>query len=82
MRAESVNSIVSKDSTIALYSSANAFELFYLCKVLDFGEATKLLKDKNKHVTEKGSKFIKCQYYQKIKETRKGVQCELLDGKV
>ena len=82
MRAESVTSIVSKDSTIALYSSANALELFYLCKVLDFGEATELLKDKNKHVIEKGSKFIKCQYYQKIKETRKGVQYELLDGEV
>ena len=68
LRAESVTSIMSKDSTITLYSSANALELFYLCKVLDFGEATELLKDKNKNVIEKGSKFIKCQYYQKIKK--------------
>ena len=46
MRAENVTSIVSKDTTIALYSSSNSLEIFYLCKMLDFGEAKETLVDK------------------------------------
>ena len=82
LRAESVNSIITKNSTIALYSSTNSLELFYLCKVLDFGEAKETLTDKYNHIVEKGSKFVKCQYYQKQKESRKGVQYKLLPGNV
>ena len=37
LRAESVNSVLSRNTTIALYSASSSLELFYLCKVLDFG---------------------------------------------
>ena len=53
LRAESVNSIITKNSTIALYSSTNSLESFYLCKVLDFGEAKETLTDKYNHIVEK-----------------------------
>ena len=46
---------------------------FCLCNVIDFREADGRLVDKFNHVIESGMKFIKCQYYQKQKESRKGV---------
>ena len=70
IRAEHVTCIISKNSTIALYSSTNSFDLFYLCKVIDFGEAEGTLVDKFDHVIERDMKFIKCQYYQKEKEIK------------
>ena len=44
----------------------------------DFGEAEGTLIEKFNHVIEKGMKFIKCQYYYKQKESRKGVQYKLI----
>ena len=41
---------------------------FYLCKVIDVGVATKCIVDKGNHCIESGSHYIKCQYFEKIKE--------------
>ena len=57
-------------------------ELFYLCKVLDFGTANENLCDKFHHVILKGSKFIKCQYFQKIKEHKQKIHYNLLSDEI
>ena len=58
LRAGSVNSVLSRDTTIALYSASNSLELFYLCKVVDFGIADKNMVDDYNHLIAKGSKCI------------------------
>ena len=63
LRAESVNSVLNKNTTIALYSPSNSLELFYLCEVFDFGIADKNMVDDYNHLISKGSKYIKCQCY-------------------
>ena len=45
IRSESVSSVLTKNTTIALYSSSNSLELFYLCKVIDFGVAIENMVD-------------------------------------
>ena len=61
---------LTKNSTIALYSSSNSLELFYLCKVIDFCAAIENMVDEYKHIIPQGSPYIECQYYQKQKETK------------
>ena len=66
MRAESVMDVLQNNSTIALFSPANfSFELFYLCKVCDFGYATEDLVDEYNHVVNVGAPYIKVKYYKK-----------------
>ena len=77
LRAESVNSVFNKNTTIALYSASNSLEIFYLCKVLDCEIADKNMVDDYNHLMPKGSKYIKCQYYQKRKESRSGIHYKL-----
>ena len=60
LRSNNVLDIVCKDSVIALFSPPNAFELFYLCKVLDFAIAQEPLVDKYNHMIELGCPYIKC----------------------
>ena len=50
LRSESVNSVLTKNTTIALYSSSNSLELFYLCKVIDFGVAIENVVDEYNHI--------------------------------
>ena len=59
LRAESVSSILRKNTSIVLYSSSNSLKLFNLCKVLDFGLATENMIDENNYVVPKGSEFYK-----------------------
>ena len=77
LRAESVNSVLNKNTIIALYSASSSLELFYLCKVLDFGIADKNMVDDYNHLIPKGSKYIKCQYYHKQKESHSGIHYKL-----
>ena len=63
-------SAIVKGNIIALYSPPNSMELFYLCKVLDFGIANENLIDKYNHVILKGNKYLKCQYFTKISEKK------------
>ena len=78
LRSESVNSILTKNTTIALYSSSNSLELFYLCKVIDFGVAIENMVDEYNHIIPQGSRYIECQYYQKQKETKSKIHYKLL----
>ena len=48
-------------------------ELFYICKVLDFGVADQPLEDEFNHATSAGTKYIKGQYFELIKENKKKV---------
>ena len=75
---ESVMECLTKDSAIALYSHSSAFELFYVCKVVDFGIAKQELRDSSDHFIEEGQNYIQCQYYEKVEEKRQKVQYRLL----
>ena len=71
MRTESVMDVLQNNPTIALFSPANfSFELFYLCKVCDFGYATEDLVDEYNHVVNVGAPYIKVKYYEKKAEKR------------
>ena len=48
-----LNECLNKDSTIALYSHPSGFELFYICKVVDFCE----LRDKSDYFIENGQHY-------------------------
>ena len=76
LRSESVNSILTKNTTIALYSSSNSLELFYLCKVIDFGVAIENMVNGYNHIISQGSR--ECQHYQKQKETKSKIHYKLL----
>ena len=82
LRSESVNSVLTKNTTITLYSSSNSLQLFYLCKVIDFGVAIENMVDEYNHIILQGSCYIKCQYYQKQKETKSKIHYKLLPKKV
>ena len=82
LRAETVNDVLTEDTCIALYSSSNALELFFLCKVLDFGVANEDLFDSYNHVITKVCKYLRCQYYQKTKESNGKVHYKLLPKNV
>ena len=58
---------------IALYSPPTSLELFYLCKVIDFGVAECTLTDQNNHVISEGCNYILRQYFQKEKEKKNKV---------
>ena len=70
MRSDSVFDAIKKDGVIVLYSPPNSLELFYLCKVKGFGIAQENLIDSLNDINFKGSKFIKCHYFEKYKEKR------------
>ena len=49
LRAYCVFDILQRGSCIALFSLSSSFELFYLCKVLEFGTATEDMIDSYNH---------------------------------
>ena len=52
---------------VALYSSPDSFEMFFLlCYVIDVGAAPEMMVDDYNHTTEKGSMYLKCNYLEKI----------------
>ena len=59
MRANSVIVIIQKDNIIASFSPPKSLELFYLCKVIEVGVATKRIVDKHNHSIKSGSYYIK-----------------------
>ena len=48
-----------------MYSPTNVAEPFYLCYVLEKCVAREDVSDINNHEVLKGSKYLKCKYYQK-----------------
>ena len=55
MRSDSVFDVIKKDGVIALYSCPNSLELFYFCKIKEFGIAQENLSDSLNHIIPKGS---------------------------
>ena len=49
LQAESITSVISKGSTIALYTISNLLELFYLYKVIYFRTADETMVDEYNH---------------------------------
>ena len=76
LRSESVKSGLTKNTTMALYSPSNSLELFYLCKVIDFGVAIENMVNGYNHIISQGSR--ECQHYQKQKETKSKIHYKLL----
>ena len=63
---------------IVIFLPPTSQELFYLCKVLDFGLALDDLCDKYNHIVPKGTNYIKCQYLERICEKKRNVCYKLL----
>ena len=78
IKSNNIIEIIQPGSVIALYSPPEAFELFYLCKVVKVGVATEPIADKFNHFIESGSKYVKCQYFEKIKEKRSKICYKIL----
>ena len=55
MRSDSVFDVIEKDGVITLYSCPNSIELFYFCKIKEFGIAPENLIDSFNHIIPKGS---------------------------
>ena len=68
LRSDSILAIIRIGNIIALFSPPSSFELFYLCKVVNFGVAQIELKDEYDHVILDGQSFIQCQYLEKVGE--------------
>ena len=58
LRSDCILQVIKKGCVVALFSPTNALELFYLCKVRDFGFATKDLTGENNHFIGEGSPYI------------------------
>ena len=61
LRSESLNSVLTKNTTITLYSLSDSLELFYLCKVIEFGVAIENTVDEYNHIIAQGSCYTECQ---------------------
>ena len=74
--------VIQKSNVRALYSSPNSLELFFLSKVISFGVAPEWMVDKYNHIIEKDSNYLKCQYFQKEKESKGKVQYKVLPDEI
>ena len=63
-------SISKKVLYVALYSTPQASELFYFCKVLSCETATTSISDANDHAVLQGMKYIRAHYLEKAKEKK------------
>ena len=82
LRAYCVFDILQRGSCIALFSHSSSFELFYLCKVLEFGTATEDMIDSYNHQITIGTKYILCNYLEKIAEKKNRIICKILSKTV
>lgn len=67
---DTVFEAVEVGSVVAVYSSFNSSELFYLCEVKEKCVASENETDQYNHVVTKGSSFFKCFYLDKVKEKK------------
>ena len=70
MRANSVVEVIQPANAITLYSPPEAFELFYLYKVINVRVGPELLTDKFNRLIGIGLQYIKYQYLNMIKEKK------------
>ena len=65
LRSDIVLEVIRTGDVIALFSSTNSLELFYICRVLSFGKAESDMVDENNHQILQGSPYIKVTYFEK-----------------
>ena len=63
LHSNTVLEVITVNGATALFSSSTSLELFYLWKVLSFGNAEQDLKDENNHCIEKGDTYIEVKYF-------------------
>ena len=78
LRAECVFDVIEVGSYVALFSAKSSFELFYICKVIAFGTAENDIYDSFNHAVLKGTRFIECNYLEKIKEKKSNVYYKII----
>ena len=82
LRSNVIIGVIQKSNVTALYSSPNSLELFFLSKVISFDVAPEWMVDKYNHIIEKCSNYLKCQYFQKEKESKGKVQYKVLPDEI
>ena len=82
IRGSCILELVDCGTFIALFSAPSSSELFYLCKVLDYGVPSETIEDTYHHVIPKGSSYIKCQYLEKKSERKNKIVYKLLPNEV
>ena len=82
IRGSCILELLDRGKFIALFSPSSSSELFYPCKVLDFGVASETIEDTYHHVIPKGSRYIKCQYLEKKSERKNKIAYKLLPNEV
>lgn len=80
LHGDNVFGLIEPGSVVAVYSPPNASEVFYLCKVVSIGEAHETLVDKYNHRITEGSKYLSCNYLEKIKEKKSVIHYKLVKG--
>ena len=71
IRADFVVDAVEPGSYIALYSSPESFEMFYLCHVIAIETASDDIGDDYNHTIRKDTKYLKYKYLEKRSEKKK-----------
>ena len=82
IRGSYILALVDRGTFIALFSVPSSSELFYSCKVLDYGVASETIENTYHHVIPKGSSYIKCQYLEKKSERKNKIVYKLLPNEV
>ena len=83
-REESIFSCIIEGSYVAVYSDTNANEIFYVCKVNELKIADEDMIDEFEHSVSKGSRYLSCNYLEKIDENhrKREVMYKLIKGTV
>ena len=76
--ADCVHDVVQRGSSMALYLPPTSLELFYICKVLDFGAAAEDMVDAYNHHISMGTKYIICNYLEKESEKKSRIIYQIL----
>ena len=82
IRADCVVDVVQPCSYVALYAPPEAFEMFYLCYVIESGIASEYMCDDYNHVIEEGMKYLKCNYLEKKSEKKGNIFYKKLEKTV
>ena len=78
LRGDCVLEMLQPDTYIAIFPTPSSSELFYLCKVLEFGISLTVQNDKYNHTMPVGASFMQCQYLERLEEKKRKVFYKLL----
>ena len=82
LSTELIFDVIKASCIIALNSPPDATEIFYLVKVIDICKAEADIVDSLNHPVLKGSKYFKCNYLEKINESKGFIQYKMISGDV